>query len=118
MIEKCVKLKHDMGDQHDRAEEDKSDLETLDQEIQDLTIELSGGRDSIDQKDTAAIENYNQKVELLNSKAAEYNELQEHYNLQIEPYEKQAKKFDKECKNQPYYEDDYEAVVKKLGYGL
>lgn len=118
MIEKCVKLKHDMDDQHANAEEEKSELETRDQENQDLANELEASQVSIDPSDSAAIDEYNKKVELLNSKNAEYIELKEQYNSKVEPYKKQAKKFDKDCKDQPYYEDDYEAVVKKLGYGL
>lgn len=118
MIEKCVKLKHNMDEQYGTAGEEKSDLEARDRELQYLTSELTEERERLDPSDNAGVEEYNKKVELLNSKTNEYNELKEQYNAQIGPYKKQAKKFDKECKDQPYFEDDYEAVVKKLGYGM
>lgn len=118
MIEKCVKLSHVMDEKHGKAGEEKSELEARDQEIQDLTSEITEEREHIDPSDNALIEEYNKKMELLNSKTDEYNELKEQYNAQIGPYKKQAKKFGKECKGQPYFEDDYEEVVKKLGYGM
>lgn len=118
MIEKCVKLKRDIDEQFSNAEEEKSELETRDQELQDLANELEESRDSVDPSNKAAIDEFNKKVEILNTKTAEYTELKEQYNAQIEPYKKQKKKFLKGCKDQLYYEDDYETVVKKLGYGM
>ncbi len=98
--------------------DEKEVMEGLEAELMALSEAIQESQESVDQSDQAAIDAHNQQVEEFNTKKAEYDELVEAYNSKIAPYKTIVKKFEKQCKDQDYYEDDYEEVSKSLGYGL
>ena len=61
---------------------------------------------------------YDNQVQVYNNKLPGLDGLLEKYRKMVDTYEEKSTKFEQECNGQPYYEDDYEAVVKKMGRGM
>jgi len=118
MIKNCIILKRDIDAGGTELKKSKPQVDSIKKKLEALATYLESSEDSIDHSDSKAVFTYNVNVKLYQSKATEYKSLQEEFNGKIDIYKQQTLKFDKECKDQKYYEDDYEKVVKKLGYRL
>ncbi len=118
MLKNCIFLKRDIDAGGTELKKSKPQVDSVKKKLEDLAAYLKSNKDSIGHSDSKAIFTYNKNVSLYQSKATEYKSLQEEFNSKIDIYKQQRSKFDKECKDQKYYEDDYEKVVEKLGYRL
>lgn len=61
------------------------------------------------------IDAYNEKFDLLSTKITESNDLLNQYNQLLTPFNRLQEKYRQECKDQPYYDDDYNRVLEKIG---
>ncbi|MCI5141727.1 MAG: hypothetical protein D3909_08370 [Candidatus Electrothrix sp. ATG1] len=118
MIEKCILLKHEIDTSGAEATTIAAKLNSLKKEIGELSNYLEKTKEKIDKTKPEAVEAYNQKINLYTIKADEYEVRRKEYNGKVGPYQQRTSQFDKECKDQSYYEDDYQKVVQKLGYGM
>ncbi|MCI5148018.1 MAG: hypothetical protein D3916_01175 [Candidatus Electrothrix sp. MAN1_4] len=119
MIEACVVLKTDMEKHMDKLNNLRNELGTLNNEVKDLGAYLKNNKGQFDENDTSAarvkydakVKEYNSRIPLLKEKTKMYQEM-------IKPYKEKEVQFEQDCNNQPYYEDDYKAIEKKMGRGI
>jgi predicted RNase H-like nuclease (RuvC/YqgF family) len=64
------------------------------------------------------VESYNAKIKEYETQAAALNQPIKKRNDALADYKTAFERFTKQCKDKAYAEEDYEAVVKKLGYGF
>ena len=121
MIEACINLKIDLEEEKSKSDKLWKDLQTLENDVERLKAYIDN-RKPFDVNDTGAgrteynakVKQFNTKVRLMRDKEQQYNRLKK-----LEPlYKKKEKKFEEECNHQPYYEDDYKAMVEKIGRGM
>ena len=125
MIEDCIALKTEINEEFEKISAAKEEFDKLNSEVNSLEASLKVSKTKLDQYDEKDVDGYNKQVKLYNEKLKLYNkkleELQKMeagYNEKSKPYQEKAARLEKECNGQPYYEDDYAAVVKKTGKTL
>ncbi len=119
MIESCVILKIEMERDNDKLDHLRKHLQDLHNEVKDLGAYLKNNKGQFDENDTSAARaEYDAKVKMYNSRIPILKKKTRAYQDMIKPYKEKEGKFEQECNNQPYYEDDYNAIEKKLGRGL
>ncbi|MCI5212072.1 MAG: hypothetical protein D3910_25570 [Candidatus Electrothrix sp. ATG2] len=118
MIEKCILLKQKIDTSGAEAKTIAAKLDSLKKEAEELRASLEKNKETIDLTQPEAVAAYNQKINLYTAKTNEHEARRNEYNGKVVLYQKKASQFDKECKGQSYYEDDYQKLVKKLGYGM
>ena len=119
MIEACVVLKIDMEKDAANLDNLREELGKLNNEVKDLGAYLKNNKGQFDEKDnSAARAEYDAKVKEYNSRIPILKKKTQTYQDMIKPYKEKEVKFEQECNNQPYYEDDYKAIEKKMGRGL
>ena len=118
MIEKCILLKREIDTSGAEAKTIAEKLDSLKKEVEELKDYLEKNKETVDRAKTEAVVAYNEKITLYKAKADEYEAQRKEYNGKVDPYQQKASQFNEECKGQAYYEDDYQKVVEKLGYGM
>ncbi|MCI5166677.1 MAG: hypothetical protein D3903_11420 [Candidatus Electrothrix sp. GM3_4] len=119
MIEACVVLRIDMEKNAANLDNLRQELGKLNNEVKDLGAYLKNNKGQFDENDNSAartayqakVKKYNSRIPILKKKTQKYQDM-------IKPYKGKEGKFEQECNNQPYYEDDYKAIEKKMGRGL
>jgi chromosome segregation ATPase len=117
MIESCIALKTEIDNDYKEITELKEQFDALAEEVSKLGNELQANKDNVGGGSGSLVE-YNKKVEFYNSRIEELKKLEQAYNTKTTPYRAKAARLKQECDGQPYYEDDYAEVVKKVGRGL
>ncbi|WP_339133951.1 MAG: hypothetical protein WGN25_14105 [Candidatus Electrothrix sp. GW3-4] len=119
MIEACVVLKIDMEKDASNLDTIREELGKLNNEVKDLGAYLKNNKGQFDENDTSAARaEYDAKVKEYNSRIPILKEKTKSYQDMIKPYKEKEGKFEQNCNSQPYYEDDYKAIEKKLGRGM
>ena len=119
MIEDCIHLKADVDSSYTEIGRAKDQFDRLNQEITDLGAYLKETKKRLDSSGDKGIRaEYDRKVQEYNSMLPKLDKQLEVYRGTVSTYEQKSMKFDRECNGQPYYEDDYAEIVKKLGHGM
>jgi predicted nucleic acid-binding Zn-ribbon protein len=119
MIEACVVLRIDMEKNATNLANLRKELGKLNNEVKDLGAYLKNNKGQFDENDNSAVRTaYQAKVKKYNSRIPILKKKTQKYQDMIKPYKGKEGKFEQECNNQPYYEDDYKAIEKKMGRGL
>ena len=119
MIESCIRLKIDVDASYTEIDKAKNQFEALNKEVTELGERLKAMKKKIDETgDKQLRATYDNQVQVYNNKLPGLDGLLEKYRKMVDTYEEKSTKFEQECNGQPYYEDDYEAVVKKMGRGM
>ena len=118
MLEACIKLKSEIDEEYEKISTSKEEFDALNNEISDLAASLKENKEKLDNNDEKTLDEHNEQVELYNKKVEELKVLETAYKKKSAPYQEKVTQLEKECNNQPYYEDDYAATVKKTGKSL
>lgn len=119
MIKACITLKIDLEKDAAGLERLREELGRLNNEVKNLGAYLKNNKGQFEGNDRsparieydAKVKEYNSRIPLLKRKTDQYKRM-------TEPYKKKGVKFEEECNHQPYYEDDYKAMVKEMGRGM
>lgn len=112
MLEACIKLKAEIDEEYEKISASKEEFDALNNETSDLAAALK------ENKEEKTVDEHNKEVALYNQKVEELKELETAYKKKSAPYQEKVVQLETECNNQPYYEDDYDAAVKKTGKSL
>ncbi len=120
MIEGCIALKKEIDDTYNTITKMQTQYEPLESSIKDIGVLLDEikKQKNFDPSDSQELKIYNEKTDQYNTKLTEGKELVNIIKEKKEEYTRLGSKFDNECKNQPYYDDDYAAAVKKAGTSM
>jgi hypothetical protein len=120
MIEGCIALKKEIDDTYNTIPEIQEQYKAEEESRKEIGLLLDEikKQKNFDPSDNQELEIYNEKTKQYNEKLMKEKELINILKKKKEEYGKLTSKFDSECKNQPYYEDDYAAAVKKTGKSL
>lgn len=118
MIEQCIRLNMDVDSSYAAIGKAKEQFDTLNRELTEEGENLKAAKDQVDSGGSAARAQYDTKVLAYNKRLPELDEQLKRYKQLVKGYQEKSDKFDRECNGQPYYEDDYAAMVKKLGRGM
>ena len=119
MIEKCIILKTDLEKDADELEKRRKELSRLNSELKNLGAYIENNKGQFDDNETSAARvAFNAKVKEYNSRIPQLKRKTEQYQNMLPPYKEKEVKFEEECNHQPYYEDDYKAMVEKMGRGM
>ncbi len=118
MIERCIRLNMEVDTSYAAIGKAKEEFDSLNKELTDLSEKLKAAKEEVDRSGTVARKEYDSKVIYYNSRLPELDKQLEVYKKMVKTYQSKSDKFDRECNGQPYYEDDYAAMVKKLGRGM
>lgn len=111
MLEACINLKAEIDEEYEKISASKKEFDALNNEVKKIAAEMPA------EAEVPLIE-YNEQVSLYNKKLDALKKLGTAYNEKSEPYRKKTAQFKKECNDQPYYQDDYAAAMKKTGKSL
>ncbi|MCI5209976.1 MAG: hypothetical protein D3910_14530 [Candidatus Electrothrix sp. ATG2] len=115
MLEACIELKAEIDEEFKKISGSKEKFDTLNKEVSELAAYLKGNKEKVAGKNLIE---HNKQVEGYNQKVKELENMQGAYNEKSATYREKTEQLAKECTGQPYYEDDYAAVVKKTGKEL
>lgn len=118
MIERCIRLNMEVDASYAAIGKAKEEFDALNKELNDLSEKLQAAKEEVDRSGTSARKEYDSKVVYYNSRLPELDKQLEVYKKMVKTYQGKSDKFDRECNGQPYYEDDYAEMVKKLGRGM
>ncbi|MCI5123850.1 MAG: hypothetical protein D3925_05080 [Candidatus Electrothrix sp. AR5] len=118
MLEACIKLKSEIDEEYEKISASKEEFDTLNNETSDLAASLKENKEKLENQEGKMVDDLNKQVVIYNKKVEELKELETAYNQKSGPYQEKVTQLKKECNNQPYYEDDYAAAVKKTGKSL
>lgn len=119
MIEGCIRLSMEIESDRNAIEKIRQEFDKLNKDVTDLGEYLKTVKIKVDQGDRAARVEYDEKVQFYNSQLPILDNLLRRYQNMAKswPGEK-GTRFERECNGQPYYEDDYAEMTKKMGRGL
>lgn len=118
MIEACIRLNMSVESSYDAINRMKQEFDSLNRELSDLGERLKAAKDDVYSGGNAARRDYDEKVLYYNSRLPELENKLKAYRKLTDEYQRKSDKFDRECNGQPYYEDDYADMVKKVGRGM
>lgn len=118
MIEACILLNKDVDSNYDAINREKQEFDNLNRELTNLGERLKAAKDDVYSGGNAARREYDEKVLYYNARLPDLEKKLKEYRKLVERYQRKSDKFDHECNGQPYYEDDYAEMVKKLGRGM
>lgn len=119
MIEACIVLKTTMDADDAKLDDLRTQVAKLNNEVKDLGAYLKNNKGQFDENDrSAARAEYDAKINNYNSRIPALKNLTAKYQDMVKPYKVKQGEFEQECNSQPYYEDDYKAMVDKLGRGM
>ena len=118
MIEQCIRLNIAVDSSYAAIGKTKEKFDALNKELTDLGERLKAAKDEVYSGGAAARKDYDSKVLYYNSRLPELDKQLKEYKNMVKTYQNKSDKFEQECNGQPYYEDDYAAMVKKLGRGM
>lgn len=120
MIEECITLKGNIDTSYAEFQAIEKQYDAASKAADALVASLKAldaakNRDSRDDKELA---DYNKQIMDYKEKLAEANKLHEEMQAKKAAYDQQTTTFDQQCKDQPSYEDDQAAAVKKMGKSM
>ncbi|WP_417915512.1 hypothetical protein [Candidatus Electronema sp. JM] len=118
MIEQCIRLNMDVDSSYAAIGKAKEQFDALNKELTEMGERLKTAKNEVDQSGNSARAAYDAKVLNYNSRLPELDKQLDLYKQMVKTYQDKSDKFDRECNSQPYYEDDYAAMVKKMGRGM
>ncbi|MGR0482275.1 MAG: hypothetical protein ACTFAL_12980 [Candidatus Electronema sp. V4] len=118
MIESCIRLNTEVESSYAAIGKAKEQFDTLNKELTDLGEHLKAAKEEVDRSGNEARAAYDAKVLNYNSRLPDLDKQLDLYKKMVKVYQEKSDKFDRECNGQPYYEDDYAAMVKKMGRGM
>ncbi len=118
MITDCIRMKGDVDSSYAAIGTAKKEFDDLEKRIKDLGAYLKKIKPEVDKGNKRMRAEYDRKVREYNSSLPGLDQQLEKHRQTISTYERKSNKFDRECNGQPYYEDDYAEVVKKMGRSL
>lgn len=116
MIEQCIRLNMDVDSSYAAIGKAKEQFDALNRQLTEEGERLKAAKDTVNSSESRA--EYDSKVSEYNRRLPELDEQLKRYKQLVKSYQEKSDKFDRECNGQPYYEDDYAAMVKKLGRGM
>jgi chromosome segregation ATPase len=118
MIEQCIRLNMDVDASYAGIGKAKEQFDSLNKELTEMGENLKTAKNEVDQGGKEARVAYDAKVLNYNSRLPDLDKQLDVYKQMVKAYQDKSDKFDRECNSQPYYEDDYAAMVKKMGRGM
>ncbi|WP_417910978.1 hypothetical protein [Candidatus Electronema sp. PJ] len=118
MIEQCIRLNMDVDSSYAAIGKAKEQFDALNKELTEMGEHLKTAKEAVDQGGKDARTSYDAKVLNYNSRLPSLDKQLDVYKQLVKTYQDKSDKFDRECNGQPYYEDDYAAMVKKMGRGM
>ncbi len=118
MIEACIRLNTEVESSYAAIGKAKEQFDALNKELTDMGEHLKAAKEEVDRGGKEARAAYDAKVLNYNSRLPELDKQLDQYKKMVKVYQEKSDKFDRECNGQPYYEDDYAAMVKKMGRGM
>jgi chromosome segregation ATPase len=118
MIEQCIRLNMDVDSSYSAISKSKESFDALNKELTEMGERLKSAKDDVDRGGKEARVEYDAKVLQYNSRLPDLDKQLDVYKKMVKAYQEKSDKFDRECNSQPYYEDDYAAMVKKMGRGM
>lgn len=118
MIEQCIRLNMDVDASYAAIGKAKEQFDSLNKELTEMGELLKAAKEEVDRGGKEARVEYDAKVLTYNSRLPELDKQLDVYKQMVKTYQDKSDKFDRECNGQPYYEDDYAAMVKKMGRGM
>lgn len=118
MIESCIRLNIEVESSYTAIGKAKEQFDRLNKELTDLGEHLKAAKEEVDRSGNEARAAYDAKVLDYNSRLPQLDKQLDFYKEKVTEYQKKSDQFDRECNGQPYYEDDYAAMVKKMGRGM
>lgn len=118
MIEQCIRLNMEVDSSYAAIGKTKEQFDSLNKELTEMGERLKTAKEEVDQGGKEARTAYDAKVLNYNSRLPDLDKQLEIYKQMVKNYQDKSDKFDRECNGQPYYEDDYAAMVKKMGRGM
>ncbi|CAK8721123.1 MAG: hypothetical protein CDV28_14620 [Candidatus Electronema aureum] len=118
MIEECIYLNMDVDAKYSVIVKTKEQFDVLNKELTEIGERLKAAKNEVDRSGCTARSAYDAKVMNYNSRLPELDHLLDLYKQRVKAYQDKSDRFDRECNGQPYYEDDYAAMVKKVGRGM
>lgn len=118
MLEACIKLKTEIDEEFEKISAAKEEFDRFTNEIKEFAGELKKSKEQLDKKAEKSIDEHNSQVDLYNQKVEKLKKMENAYNEKSGLYKEKAARLEKECSGQSYYEDDYDAAVKKTGKTL
>ncbi|WP_417916567.1 hypothetical protein [Candidatus Electronema sp. JC] len=118
MIESCIRLNTEVESSYAAIGKAKEQFDALNKELTDMGEHLKSAKEEVDRSGNAARAAYDAKVLKYNSRLPDLDKQLDQYKKMVKLYQEKSDKFDRECNGQPYYEDDYAAMVKKMGRGM
>lgn len=116
MIEQCIRLNMDVDSSYAAIGKAKEQFDALNRQLTEEGESLKAAKDTVNNSESRT--QYDAKVLEYNRRLPELDEQLKRYKQLVKSYQEKSDKFDRECNGQPYYEDDYAAMVKKLGRGM
>jgi chromosome segregation ATPase len=118
IIEQCIRLNMEVDSSYAAIGKTKEQFDTLNKELTEMGERLKTAKEEVDQGGKEARTAYDAKVLTYNSRLPDLDKQLDIYKQMVKSYQDKSDKFDRECNGQPYYEDDYAAMVKKMGRGM
>ncbi|WP_417911868.1 hypothetical protein [Candidatus Electronema sp. TJ] len=116
MIEQCIRLNMDVDSSYAAIGKAKEQFDALNRELTQEGENLKAAKDTVNSSEART--QYDAKVMEYNRRLPQLDQQLNRYKQLVKSYQEKSDKFDRECNGQPYYEDDYAAMVKKLGRGM
>lgn len=116
MIEQCIRLNMDVDSSYAAIGKAKEQFDALNRELTEEGESLKAAKEKVGSSESRV--QYDAKVLEYNQRLPELDKQLKRYKQLVKGYQEKSDKFDRECNGQPYYEDDYAAMVKKMGRGM
>ncbi|MCI5140969.1 MAG: hypothetical protein D3909_04425 [Candidatus Electrothrix sp. ATG1] len=118
MLEACIELKSEIDEEFEKISGSKEEYDTLNNEVSNIAAHLKENKEQLTDKGDEAFDEHNEQVEVYTQKLEELKKLEKAYKKKSVIYQEKTDQLKKECNDQPYYEDDYAAAIKKTGKKL
>ncbi|MCW5206764.1 hypothetical protein VU08_07525 [Desulfobulbus sp. F5] len=115
MIEQCIYLNMDVDASYSAIGKAKEQFDALNKKMTEAGEWLKAVKNQVVESNRA---DYDAAVMKYNGSIPYLDKLLNRYKQIVSVYKQKSDKFDRECNGQPYYEDDYAAMVKKTGRGM
>lgn len=111
MIEQCITLDREISKKYAEFQKLETQHTVAAKEADEIATELKASRERAEY-------NYNGRLADYKVKLAEANKLYKEMQAKKVVYDQQNATLERQCKDQPYYEDDNAAAVKKMGKSM
>lgn len=122
MIEQCITLDREISKSHAEFQKLEAQHTVVAKAADEIAAALKAfdAEKSWDQRDSKELTdfNYNGRIADYKAKLAEAKKLYDEMQAKKAVYDQQNATLERQCKDQPYYEDDNAAAVKKMGRSM